>query len=93
MVTTKTVPEISKTSDLLAPFMSSDYTTKYPQPTYVLMQNGLGLEADLYNALKMTGKQSEVPRIIGTSVYIGTKLVEENVVEHSYVVSPMSCVI
>jgi len=84
VVTAKTVPEISKTSDLLAPFMSSDYTTKYPQPTYVLMQNGLGLEADLYSALNMTVKQSEVPKIIGTSVYIGTKLVEENVVEHSY---------
>lgn len=84
LVTTKTVPEILKTSDLLAPFLSSDYTTKYPQPTYVLMQNGLGLESALYDALKLSVKESEEPRVIGSSLYIGTRLTEKNAVEHSY---------
>ncbi|CAL1713237.1 unnamed protein product [Somion occarium] len=83
ILTTKVVPEIQTTPELLSPFLSSPYSDKFSQPIYVLMQNGLGIETGLYRTLK--GLQpSEEPRIIGTSVYIGTRLVEKNIVEHNY---------
>lgn len=85
ILTTKVVPEIQTTPELLSPFLSSPYSDKFSQPIYVLMQNGLGIETGLYRTLK--GLQpSEEPRIIGTSVYIGTRLVEKNIVEHNYFV-------
>lgn len=50
------------------------------------MQNGLNIEVDLYNALK-TLKPEEEPRVINTSVYIGTRLLQKDVVEHNFFVS------
>ena len=49
IVATKALPEISPTSKLLSPFLSPSYP--HPQPAYVLLQNGIGIEHDLYNAL------------------------------------------
>ncbi|KAI0693383.1 ketopantoate reductase PanE/ApbA C terminal-domain-containing protein [Cerioporus squamosus] len=81
-LTTKAIPELQRAPALLAPLLSAPYANEHPQPTYVLMQNGLGVETDLYDALK-TLKPDEEPRIVSTGVWIGTNLVEKNVVEHN----------
>jgi len=81
LVTTKAIPELSKTSLILQPFFSPGYLERFPQPTYVLMQNGLNVEVDLYNALKAAGIDN--PKIISTAVWIGTNLLAPNVVQHN----------
>ncbi|KAI0080423.1 6-phosphogluconate dehydrogenase C-terminal domain-like protein [Panus rudis PR-1116 ss-1] len=83
VLTTKVVPELQRTPDLLSPLIQPPYSDKYPQPTYVLMQNGLNVEVDLYKALQGL-KPDEEPRIINTSLWIGTRLTSKDVVEHSY---------
>ncbi len=85
VVTTKAIPELIKTPKILEPFLSAAYTSKFLQPTYVILQNGLNVEADLYDALKALN-QGE-PKIIGSSVYIGTNLLAPDVVQHSEGVS------
>jgi 2-dehydropantoate 2-reductase len=82
VVTTKAIPELIRTHTLLSPLLSPPYADKHPQPTYVLFQNGLNVEVDLYNALKELGKGE--PKIISTAVYIGTNLSGDNVVEHGH---------
>ncbi|KAF8168580.1 hypothetical protein BJ912DRAFT_1001516 [Pholiota molesta] len=47
VVTTKAVPEVVKTSKILGPLLANEYTAKFAQPTYVLVQNGLNVEVDL----------------------------------------------
>ena len=47
VVTTKVIPEQFRTHELLAPLLSETYVRRFPQPTYVLMQNGLNIELDL----------------------------------------------
>lgn len=84
-VTTKAVPELLKTSVLLTPLLTSSYCDKYPQPVYVLLQNGLNVEKDLYAAIKKLDKGD--PKIVSAAVYIGTNLIQSNVVEHSDFVS------
>ncbi|KAF8153049.1 6-phosphogluconate dehydrogenase [Crassisporium funariophilum] len=81
MVTTKAIPELIKTSKILAPLLSTIYTEKFAQPTYVLMQNGLNVEVDLFNAINDLGKGA--PSILSTAVWIGTNLLAPNVVEHN----------
>lgn len=85
IITTKSVPEVAKTSAILAPLFSSEYTSKFPQPAYVFVQNGLNVEVDTYHAVKALG-QGE-PRIIGCAVYCLTNLLAPNVVEHADLVS------
>lgn len=85
IITTKSVPEVVKTSTILAPLLSSDYTSKFPQPTYVFLQNGLNVEVDTYHAVKALG-QAE-PRIVSGALYIMTNLLAPNVVEHGAYVS------
>lgn len=80
VVATKAIPELIRTHTLLSPLLSPPYADKYPQPTYVLFQNGLNVEIDLYNALKELDKGE--PKIISTAVYIGTNLSGDNVIEH-----------
>ena len=87
LVTTKAIPELSKTSRILRPFISPTYLERFPQPTYVLMQNGLNVEVDLYNALKKAGIDN--PKIISTAVWIGTNLLAPNVVQHNDFVSTL----
>ena len=87
IVATKIVPEVETTPQLLAPLIEEPYLTKFPQPTFVLFQNGISIEKDLYQALK-TRRPSEDPHIISASVYIASRLVSKNVAEHSYFVSP-----
>ncbi|PPQ77927.1 hypothetical protein CVT25_015402 [Psilocybe cyanescens] len=81
LITTKAIPELTKTSHVLAPFLSKDYNDRFPQPTYVLMQNGLNVENELYSSLRALGRGD--PRIISTGVWINTNLVAPNVVEHN----------
>ncbi|KZT22253.1 6-phosphogluconate dehydrogenase C-terminal domain-like protein [Neolentinus lepideus HHB14362 ss-1] len=81
VVCTKYLPEVSATPDILRPLLSVPYTSKHPQPTYVLLQNGLNVEQDLYYAAK-TAKADEEPRIISGSVWITTNLTAENIVLH-----------
>ncbi|KIY49811.1 6-phosphogluconate dehydrogenase C-terminal domain-like protein [Fistulina hepatica ATCC 64428] len=75
-VTTKCIPELSKNADILAPLINSHHGPT----TYVLLQNGLGVELDLYEALQRAGSASN---IVSTALYIGTNMLEPNVVEHN----------
>lgn len=85
ILTTKALPEINPTSKLLAPLLSSNYS--YPQPAYLILQNGLNVERDLYDAIKKLGKDE--PKVIGSALWIGTNLLAEDVVEHNdFVCSP-----
>ncbi|GLB39887.1 putative ketopantoate reductase PanE/ApbA C terminal [Lyophyllum shimeji] len=79
-VTTKAIPERVRTPQILHPLLSSPYADEHPQPTYVLLQNGLNVEVDLYNALKKLGKGE--PKIVSTALWIGTNLLEPHIVEH-----------
>ncbi|KAI0652932.1 6-phosphogluconate dehydrogenase C-terminal domain-like protein [Cubamyces menziesii] len=81
LLSTKAIPEIQRTPALLRPLLSPPYSNLHPQPTYVLFQNGLNVEVDLYDALRRL-RPDEEPRIISTAVWIGTGLLDKNVVEH-----------
>jgi hypothetical protein len=80
VITTKAIPELVRTPALLSPLLSPPYSDKFPQPTYVLFQNGLNIEVDLYNALKKLGKGK--PKIISSVIYVRTNMSGNNVVEH-----------
>ncbi|KAF8065232.1 ketopantoate reductase PanE/ApbA C terminal-domain-containing protein [Lyophyllum atratum] len=80
-LTTKAIPERSPTTRILHPLISSPYADEHTQPVYVLLQNGLNVEVELYNALKQLGKGE--PKIVSTALWIGTNLLEPNVVEHA----------
>ncbi|KIK68286.1 hypothetical protein GYMLUDRAFT_35666 [Collybiopsis luxurians FD-317 M1] len=82
ILTTKAIPDLVKTPTILKPLLTAPYVDKFPQPAYVLLQNGLNIEVDLYHAIKAL-EQSE-PKIIGTSLYIGTNLLAPDVVEHNH---------
>lgn len=82
VLTTKAIPEVITTSQILEPLLSSPYSETHPQPIYVLLQNGLGVERDLYHSVKALN-QGE-PKIISTVVWIGTNLAEKNVVDHNH---------
>jgi 2-dehydropantoate 2-reductase len=73
------------TSTILAPLLAPPYTDEHPQPTYILLQNGLNVEVDLYHSLVKLDRGD--PQIISTAVYIGANLLEPNVVEHNLIVS------
>ncbi|KAF8895908.1 6-phosphogluconate dehydrogenase [Gymnopilus junonius] len=81
VVTTKAIPEVVTTVQILAPLLSKEYNDRFPQPTYMLLQNGLGVERDLYNALKALSNKVE-PKIISCGLWIYTNLLAPNVVEH-----------
>jgi len=72
VVTTKALPDVYPTSTLLASLLSPAY--KFPQPTYVLAQNGLGVEEDLYEAAKKIS--AEEPVIITGAVFLDASLTE-----------------
>ena len=66
---------------MLAPLLSQPYVERFQQPTYVLMQNGLNVEADLYESVRNLDKGK--PSILSCAVWIGANLSAPNVVEHS----------
>ncbi|PPR00951.1 hypothetical protein CVT24_000258 [Panaeolus cyanescens] len=81
VLTTKAIPEVVKTSKIFEPLLRKGYNEHFKQPTYVIMQNGLNVEVDLYNAIKALNKGE--PKIISTAVYIGANMLEANLVEHN----------
>ncbi|KAJ8700769.1 hypothetical protein PTI98_003761 [Pleurotus ostreatus] len=83
VVTTKAVPELKRTPEILSPLLSPEYTNRFSQPTYILLQNGLNVERDLYDAILKLDKGK--PSIIGTALYVGTNITGSNVVEHNNV--------
>jgi len=83
VVSTKAVPEITRTPTLLSPLLTLPYAGAHPKPTYVLLQNGLNVEKDLYIALK---EIEEEPKIISTAVRIGTNMTGANTLEHNELV-------
>lgn len=87
VVTTKAIPELIRTPQILAPLLTPGYSEKYPQPTYVMFQNGLNVEVDLFRALKSLGKGD--PKIISTAIYVASNLLQDNVVKHSHSVYPL----
>lgn len=86
VLATKAIPELKRTPELLQPLLAPPYANLHQQPTYVLLQNGLGVERDLYAALKHLQPEQE-PRIISTAVWIGTRLIGKDIVEHNEFVS------
>ncbi|TFY75055.1 hypothetical protein EWM64_g8957 [Hericium alpestre] len=81
VVATKAIPEITRTPTLLSPLLSQPYVQTHAQPTYVLMQNGLNVEKDLYESVKSLRQD---PKIISTTIWIGTNMFDSNVVEHNH---------
>jgi Ketopantoate reductase PanE/ApbA len=81
IVTTKAIPDLTKTSKILEPLLSPQYTQFFTQPTYVLLQNGLNVELDLYLAIKEIGNGH--PRILSAALWIMTNVLSPvNIVEH-----------
>ncbi|THV08022.1 6-phosphogluconate dehydrogenase C-terminal domain-like protein [Dendrothele bispora CBS 962.96] len=81
ILTTKAIPDLTTTPQVLAPLLSRPYTENFRQPAYVILQNGLNVERDLYNAIKALDQ--EQPKVIGTCLWIATNLRSPDVVEHS----------
>ncbi|KAJ8521493.1 hypothetical protein ONZ45_g1798 [Pleurotus djamor] len=82
VLTTKAIPELKRTPEILQPFLEAGYADVHPQPTYVILQNGLNGERDLYNALVNLNKGK--PSIISTALYVGTNMAASNVIEHNH---------
>ncbi|KAL1680070.1 hypothetical protein EV122DRAFT_208671 [Schizophyllum commune] len=87
-IAAKCVPEVLPNSKLVAPLLSDDYInhyysqpSAYPQPVYVLLQNGWNFERELYEWLKALGRGE--PRIVSAALYIWTNMQGANVVRHS----------
>ncbi|KAH8107290.1 6-phosphogluconate dehydrogenase C-terminal domain-like protein [Phellopilus nigrolimitatus] len=80
VVATKFLPGISPNSALLEPLLSASYP--HPQPGYVLLQNGLGIETELHDAASKLSEKGH-PKILSCTVYIGANLLSETVVQHS----------
>ncbi|KAJ1300943.1 hypothetical protein OPQ81_003369 [Rhizoctonia solani] len=73
LITTKALPDIAPTPQILAPLLDEDYSKKYPCPTFVVLQNGLGVEKDLYTAIESSWKTK--PRVLSAAVYIQANLI------------------
>ncbi|KAF5391833.1 hypothetical protein D9757_001677 [Collybiopsis confluens] len=69
------------TPQILEPLLSTPYCDHFEQPTYVLLQNGLNIELDLFRTVKALGKPNE-PRIVNAGVYVFANMVQSNIVEH-----------
>ncbi|KAG9045225.1 hypothetical protein FS837_006786 [Tulasnella sp. UAMH 9824] len=81
VIATKAIPELYPTSELVAPLLSPDY--QYPQPTYVLLQNGLGVEKDLHAALQEK-ESTRSARIITGAIQIMSNLVGDSVIHSDF---------
>lgn len=88
VVTTKAVPELRLTPEILSPLLSPEYTNKFAQPTYLLLQNGLNAEKDLYTAIRKLNQGK--PSIVGAALYVGTNLAAPNVVVTNNLVNHFS---
>ncbi|KAG8798369.1 hypothetical protein FRC16_007372 [Serendipita sp. 398] len=77
VVCTKAVPDVVTTPRLLGPLVTDQY--RQPQPVYVLLQNGLGVEKDLAQA---TSNLRRRPVIISCALYIMTNIQANGEVSH-----------
>ncbi|PVG03059.1 6-phosphogluconate dehydrogenase C-terminal domain-like protein [Serendipita vermifera] len=77
IISTKSVPEVMTTAQLLEPLLSSRY--QHPQPTYVFLQNGLGVEKDVYASLK---ERNLTATLISCALYIMTNITASFDVSH-----------
>lgn len=90
LITTKALPDISPTPQILAPLLSPDYVKKHGSPTFVILQNGLGVERDLYAAV--SSAWSTTPRVLSAAVYIQANLIgDRDVVEQGPFVRIIMC--
>ncbi|KAG8890618.1 hypothetical protein FRB98_007173 [Tulasnella sp. 332] len=71
VVATKSLPDVRPTSEILEPLIAPAYS--HPQPTYVLLQNGLGVENDLYEALSKRSHAN--PQIISCAIFMASNMV------------------
>lgn len=65
LLTTKCLPDVLPNARLLAPSLASDQIK-----SYALIQNGLDVERDVYEALRTKGREAEVP-IVTAAAWIG----------------------
>ncbi|KAG8885112.1 hypothetical protein FRB97_002278 [Tulasnella sp. 331] len=77
-IATKALPDVLPTSKILEPLLALSY--EFPQPTYVLLQNGLGVENDLYK--KLLERDGSTPPQIITCAVNCISMTVGNVVEH-----------
>jgi 2-dehydropantoate 2-reductase len=80
LLTTKALPNIRPNATILAPLLAESYLKIHSLPTFVIMQNGLWVETDLYLAILNLG---QIPSIISTAVYINSNLIGDNILEQS----------
>lgn len=74
LITTKALPDITPTPQILAPLLTTEYAKQYGAPTFVILQNGLGVEKDLYSAVQSAWPSSK-PQILSAAVYIQANLI------------------
>ncbi|CEL61398.1 hypothetical protein RSOLAG1IB_12449 [Rhizoctonia solani AG-1 IB] len=80
LIATKALPDVNPTPAILAPLLTEEYSKQYASPTFVILQNGLGVEKDLYAAAELSWKAK--PRLLSAAVYIQANLVgERDIVE------------
>ncbi|CAE7228752.1 unnamed protein product [Rhizoctonia solani] len=80
LITTKALPDVNTTPQILAPLLTEKYSGQYPSPTFIILQNGLGVEKDLYAAIESSWKAK--PRVLSAAVYIQANLIgDRDVVE------------
>ncbi|CAE6464598.1 unnamed protein product [Rhizoctonia solani] len=73
LISTKALPDVNPTPLILAPLLTEEYSKRYPSPTFVILQNGLGVEKDLYVAAERSWKAK--PRVLSAAVYIQANLI------------------
>lgn len=88
LYTAKLTPDVSPTEDIIRPYLSTstpqDPTSK--KPVIVLIQNGVGIEDSVYEALVVKDKLAS--GVISCVAWIGTNLIQGGtVVEHGALVS------
>lgn len=76
LLCTKAVPELHTAADTLEPLLNK---YAHPQPTYVILQNGLGIEKELYAALQAKEHPSS---ILSCAVYVMANVLDNGDVLH-----------
>ncbi|EJD41541.1 6-phosphogluconate dehydrogenase C-terminal domain-like protein [Auricularia subglabra TFB-10046 SS5] len=78
VLATKALPDVGPSnSEILEPLLSPS-TYPFPQPVYVLMQNGIGVEKDLFESVSLA--TSGHPKVILASLYIMVNVVDGQVI-------------
>jgi 2-dehydropantoate 2-reductase len=86
VIATKVISEVQTNAQLVAPLLSPEYTRTHSQPIFVLLQNGLNVERDLFITLrniKDVNGNPWKPKIISAAVYVAVNLIGRNTVQHN----------